>query len=618
MQNAESCDPVGCRGHWRHGFIEEYGRQPDERKNMKIASFKTPTVFLAAITAFLMSASASAQEMTAAQKYIEAIKKSSTVTPVAVDSFGDNLDLSSGSMTFKSTDIDIPGNNALPVRLQRALTVEDKYSGGGADIPGFGMAGGLDIPYIEGVFSTDGWEVSGAQPKARCSMYASPPDYYNLGSSDYWNGNWMNIPWVGNQAMLEDPSSVLPKMAGSAPIVTKDFWAFRCESSTKNNYPGEGFVAVSPQGEKYYFDWAVTRSYSAFSKRFANYAHSTAFLPRVKVYFYVTRIEDRSGNWVNYSYSGDKLQDITSSDGRFIHIDSWNGDEITSVSSSIGSWSYTYTANSMTTTQPDGTHWKYASTGDLRVTPVPPLSYYDGGQAPFCPEPEVSSGDYSLAITQPSGATATYTFTVIRHHTSNVPEMCNDFIDEQGMSYAYLTIPNFNDTLTLVSKSIAGSGLPAMQWSYSYLHEGPPGAFEAKCDVSPDTFVCPTTKITEVRGPNHAYKRYTFGNMFEKTSGQLMEVEEGYETGTAPNTQVTINKTTVNTYVSDTELANYPFPGKAGFTGSFHLDDAVMSLLRPLRQTQITLDGRTFTHAVNAFDVLARPTKVTDSSSPSP
>jgi hypothetical protein len=156
-----------------------------------------------------------------------------------------------------------------------------------------------------------------------------------------------------------------------------------------------------------------------------------------------------------------------------------------------------------------------------------------------------------------------------------------------------------------------------MQWNYSY-STSVPGAFQDACTDHPGTFVCPTTRWAEVRGPNRSYKRYTFGNMFDETSGQLIQVDEGYETGTAPSTQVTINKTTVSKYVLDSELAGKPFPNKAGTSGSSHLDDALMTLLRPLEETDITLDGITFTRAVNTFDVFGRPTKVTKSSQPSP
>jgi hypothetical protein len=597
------------------------------------------------------------QEMRFDQKYVESIKKDSTIAPVNVDSFGDNTDLENGGVTFRWTDIDIPGNNSLPVRLQRTLVVEDKLF---SPVPlgGFGAVGGnaaedIDIPYLKGIFSTNGWQVATSNPNARCTSYTNPPnDNPVISYDDYWNGNWMHIPWAGDQAMLGGPAASLPKPDGGTTAMTKNFWSFKCLASTKNGYPGEGFIAISPDGEKYYFDWVVTKDAGWLTKRYGNYGaepgdsgpmgvssitpdgidpdgttpdtvspdivvpSAEASINRSAVYFLVTRIEDRFGNWVTYNYSGDKLGNITASDGRYIQIN-WNGNNIASVSSSIGTWTYAYTSTSMTTTQPDGSHWSYVSTGDLRVNPTPSLPLYvNDNNPPRCPAPEPSFGDYQLAVTQPSGATATYVFTVMRHGKSNVPKMCNSFIDGSMMTYQYLTIPNFNDTLTLVSKTVTGPGVPAAQWSYNYLSAGAGLAFEDVC--SSPSAACPKTKTTEVRGPNGEYKRYVFGKMYKVNSGQLLEVDEGYETGAAPNAQDVILKTTMNDYVQASDLPSLPFPDEVGTPGSQRFDDIEMASLRPIKQTVTTQDGRTFTHAVNTFDVFARPTKVTSSSAPSP
>lgn len=579
-------------------------------------------VTLVAILLVSMSTHAVAlAEIRADQKYIEPIKKSSGITPVSIDSFGDSIDLSSGSVEFKWTDIDIPGNNNLPVRLQRSLVVEDKESIA-SELGGFGAAGNIDIPYLKGVFPVAGWQVSGASPNARCSMFGPPPDFTQISSSDYWNGNSMHIPWAGDQAMLSSPAASLPKPMGAANIMTKKFWAFKCSPSTKNGYPGEGFIALSPEGDTYYFDWVVSRNYGRFSKRFGNYAHSTATMDRKLVYFLVTKIEDRFGNWVSYEYSGDKLSRIFSSDNRFIQIDSWNGDNIASVSSSVGTWTYAYTANSLVTTQPDGAHWQYVSSGALNVEPTPALPLYTGnigpdGQ-PRCPAPEASSGNYGLTVTQPSGAAAAFAFTVMRHGKNNVPKLCNSFIDEGLMSYRYLTIPNFSDTLTLVSKSIAGPGLAAMQWSYTYVGGGIGLAFEDVCSNPPTPLACPKTKATEVRGPDRSYKRYTFGKLYKINSGQLLQVDEGYETGSSPNVQAVILKTTTNEYMTAAEVSAQPFPDRVGSPGSSRFDDVEMASLRPLRKTQITQDGTAFTSTSSTFDGLARPITVVKASAPVP
>ena len=93
------------------------------RVDMKITS--NSWVFLSTAFLFLGALPQSALAIRYDQKYIEAIKKSEGITPIGVDSFGENLDISSGSVEFKWTDIDIPGNNALPVA---ALACDPRHS----------------------------------------------------------------------------------------------------------------------------------------------------------------------------------------------------------------------------------------------------------------------------------------------------------------------------------------------------------------------------------------------------------------------------------------------------------------------------------------------------------
>ena len=575
-------------------------------------------VFSVAVLLLLGALPQSAWAIRYDQKYIETIKKSEGVTPIGVDSFGENLDISSGFVEFKWTDIDIPGNNALPVRLQRSLVIEDKFNSAD-DLGGFGPAGSLDIPYLHGLFSSStGWQVNGANPNARCSMAANGQPSFSGGSiapADYSNGNSLHVPWAGDQAMLTNPSALLPKQGGTAAtLITKNFWVFRCLATTKNGTPGEGFMAISPNGEKYYFDWVVNRNGGALTKRIANYGNGTVSITRTHVFFLVSRIEDKSGNWVNYTYIGDKLNRISASDGRYIQIDAWNGNDIASVSSSVGSWSYAYASNSLVTTQPDGQHWTIASTGALEIQPTPSLPLYDGN--PRCPLPDLSTGNYSLSVTQPSGATATFSFGVMRHFKSNVPKLCNAFIDGGLQSYQYLTIPNFSDSLTLLSKTIAGPGLTTMQWQYSYAGGGF-AAFEDVCSDPPSEFACPKTRSTTVRGPDRSYKRYTFGNMYNLNSGQLLGLAEGYETGVSPNIQVVIQRDTTHEYVTADEVGAQLFPDTVGTPLHSRLDYSESAKLRPEKRTQIVQDGRTFTKttasgcvgAAYCFDVFARPTK---------
>ena len=56
-------------------------------------------------------------------EYYKKIKSGEGLAPLTSSLFGDSISPSSGSTEFVVTDIDLPGNNALPVRLQRRLAV---------------------------------------------------------------------------------------------------------------------------------------------------------------------------------------------------------------------------------------------------------------------------------------------------------------------------------------------------------------------------------------------------------------------------------------------------------------------------------------------------------------
>lgn len=570
---------------------------------------------LALLVAFNPSARVAAQTtLSNWEKQLEPIQTSNQVTPYTFNSFGENTNLQDGSTSFSWTDIDIKGNNALPVRFQRSLSIENTYHGGGDIAPTlaeFGTTLGavsinLDIPRLKGTYASDGWIVDTANPNARCTYGASAPPSYSEGifqSWDYWNGNWMHIPWEGDQEMLRSPASSIQK-SGSAPLMTRNMWAFQCLPVTKNGYPGEGFIAISPAGEKYYFDWGVSYPGKEFKKRYGNYAHTTATLPGVDVYFFVTRIEDRFGNWVAYTYdrSTNKLTGIDSSDGRYIHITGRVNGAISTVESSVGTWHYSSEnsdySHGLVVTLPDDSTESYLGTGKLDIEPSDDPPYVD--EQPTCAPPSLPVGQFEFSIVLPSGAMADYQFDAERHWTTNVQKLCNAFLNEQGFSIQFLTIPNFHDSFTLTSKTVSGPGLPISQWTYSYPTNGVPDVqgFRDVCDNPPGPNACPATSTTIVEGPDRSYKVYKFGQKYQVNSGQLLSLEEGYETGTAPNITRVPLRTTQNTYVSDAEAATAQFPSSAGNPSWASVDTAARSLLRPLKATTIAQDGVTFSWQV--------------------
>jgi hypothetical protein len=94
-------------------------------------------------------------------EYKDHIKASQSLTALKDNLFGDNVSLYNGATEFTATDIDIPGNNALPVQLTRRLSIEIVPSGPAGDVDSRLLGAGnwdIDVPYISGTYiSTGQW-----------------------------------------------------------------------------------------------------------------------------------------------------------------------------------------------------------------------------------------------------------------------------------------------------------------------------------------------------------------------------------------------------------------------------------------------------------------------------
>ena len=89
--------------------------------------------------------------ITPAQDYSdEFVRQRSAVTALGPSLFGDNTGLSTGVTEFATTDVEVPGNTALPVRIARRYRVDYRTA------PNTGKAAGLfndwdlDIPHLHG------------------------------------------------------------------------------------------------------------------------------------------------------------------------------------------------------------------------------------------------------------------------------------------------------------------------------------------------------------------------------------------------------------------------------------------------------------------------------------
>lgn len=558
-------------------------------------------VGMACYQAFLFciwSISAQAADYRLDEKSIERLNQARSVAPLAADTlFGEQVSLFNGGTEFANTDIAIPGNNALAVELRRILAVDDRSRANGNHIGGF-AEWDLDLPRLSSVVAiAKGWRPAGSTVNQRCSQPGPLDDTASVASEDYWDGYKLHIPGAGDQALLMTPAASLPPPGNGTvyPWITKGMWRVSCKSATKNGYAGQAFVATSPEGVKYHLDWVVVKAHPGVKGEL-----NSGSVARQVVHFLVSRVEDRFGNWVDYTYSGDNLLGMTSSDGRQISL-AWSGNKIMSASSNIGNWSYAYTGEKLASvTQPDASKWQYSSTGALAIyAPAWTPAYED---PTGCPDPiEESTGTYALTITAPSGARASYSFSAWQHHRSNIPEHACYINSPQ---YWFMKTPRFYWSLTLMSKSVSGPGVSSATWTYTY--------------GQPD-FLTPggNTTISAVSGPDSTYSRYTYGTGYNLNEGQLLKVEKG----SGPSQILSVQE---SSYVSNAEAAAQNFPSSVGEDPRLWSDLLANVWLRPLKQSVTSQQGQTFTWKVATdcsgtsycFDTLARPTKVTAASTP--
>ncbi len=411
------------------------------------------------------------------------------------------------------------------------------------------------------------------------------------------------MPGYGEQTLLFDVSSAVPGTGYYQ--VTKDLWKITCVSSTRNGYPGEAFIATSPEGVSYRLDHVITKPYPRLIKRVGNYSASVA-VDRSIVYFLVSRIEDRHGNYVAYQYSGDRLASITSSDGRAITVSGYSGGRYTQIQSSVGLWNYQYLTNGARVIRPDGSRWVYETTGALHIEPTADLPVYMG--QPLCPAPPLSSGEFGIAITHPSGARGEFNFGIQRHFRHNIPKLCNSFLDMAGpsTSYQFLTIPNFNDSFTIRNRVVTGPGLSPMRWDYQFGIGGSGLAFEENCPGS-SSLACPKFTETRVVGPGGTYDRYQFGAWFQYNDGLLLRHDSGSINGSG---SVAILKSVENDYVLPGDGDFSGFPLRIGRPGSSRLDNVAIGYIIPLRESITHVSGVSFRNRLVALDGLARPTQM--------
>ena len=349
------------------------------------------------------------------------------------NAFGERVDPATGSLSFRVVDVSLPGQGPEMI-VARSLDLSrnaNPYQRGlfnqrlvdwDLDIPRITTTG-LAHPSTNGVLNTQPlrasmWSVNGAASQSRCSNFG-PPRWQGTWQTTYystwWGGVHLELPSGESHAVLKrlpgDTDLPPGATAGDYPLITTSNWIISCLPNTKNGIAGEAFLATSPDGTKYWFDWFVVEVY-----------------PRPGLVFeaslYPTRVEDRFGNYVTYTWSGRLLTDMQGSDGRKIRIDyesrGYDLYRVTSVRTnpdlpSVRQWTYQYESASLYATLsavvlPDGSRWQYAMAGLSHMCSTVLGEEYDNAVVCDVDNPDSSGtgAEYSGTATAPSGLMGTF------------------------------------------------------------------------------------------------------------------------------------------------------------------------------------------------------------------
>lgn len=549
------------------------------------------------------------------QEYHKHIETAQSLTALTDELMGDSVSLYNGATEFTATDIDLPGNNALPVRLARRFSMVIHPAGPPPQThdPDLGGIGNwhVDVPYITGTYPSPGWE------NARCSAPAMPVPSGALTAMDVWHGISVHIPGGGDRALLRLLTDDVPQPTDGVARgwSTRERDMVTC-IQMKSGLTGEGFLLQTTDGLKYYFDVAVAKDGGRMQYNAGGGIAGT--VGRTKYFLLASKVADRFGNSVTYAYNaaGHPTR-ISSSDGRSITLTYSNG-RLASASANGRQWSYSYgssgeNSGKLTGVQlPDGSRWSYAHVGTL----TPPTESWDGNSGPNCNgKPPATSAGFTYTITHPSGAIGRFEFGNWRHPRSGVHlSACLQRVSN-GQIYYKLAIPNYFDVMTLHRKTLSGPGLSTREWNYEYPRgsgamwgsRSSPGAYP--CET------CASEKVVTVHQPDGTVKKYRYGYLYAGNEGRLL----GTTTLDASGAVKRIDSTE---YMSEDEVVGQNFHPVYGY--GWGSGDPSSGAVRPVVQQTVELDGELYAMTVKkgcggsakyCFDTFGQPTVVTRVSS---
>lgn len=608
--------------------------------------------------ATLFSAELSAQQvsnMGSDRYYDERLRASKSLAALGEDLFGDRINLQDGTVAFRQTDIRLATNSALSLSIGRKSP--SGKQGLDAQFAVFGRDWELDVPYMMATYDTrDGWNVVNPDttmslnrcsighfiPKVRVGPW---PYYYSQAVPQhmYWNGIEINIPARGEERMLEaNAAQPMPGDGKTYTGTTKSGWRVSCLATIQNG-SGEGFLVLLPDGTKYYFDWMANRNaidltdndQVGVNGEGEDPWHLLALL--TDVFLYASKVEDRFGNYVKYTYDPahpNRITKLESNDGARIDVLYNSAGQIATATTvaapgngSSRTWKYTYvvagsplpTAEHVRLSEienPDGSKWTFSgslktSRGNLTYGGLTESNFWSDACAAnpkdlksTSPPPQGTTA--SVVMTHPSGARGEFKFRRLYQGTNNTPGKCMNLdYGPQALHFVSQGVPRAYPADSLYEKRISGPGISDRTWFYMYY---PSWSTAESCGSG-----CAGTSTTTVLTADGVLRTYVYGNDYSRNLGQLIS-EKTEKNGVTYSVKSYTYVTTASGFPDNTGNISvghyYTWLDLYGNPFSFKN--------RPLKSSVIKIDGVSFSNIVNGFDGFVRPTSVTKSSAPSP
>lgn len=215
------------------------------------------SLHLAALIAGSMFTQAAYAQRLPPHEYADRVKASRTVQPLNNDLLGDRSAPFDGSTTFEVIDIDLKGNNSLPVQFGRRYKVKiasfglspSGFDSGEDNLPGMG-SWEYSVPHIVATIDANSHWIYGPgnvqTPRCSSPFYPSPQAPFN--HNDGYSGMALVMPGRNPETIFYRSENTPKPTDGAAyKWTTNNFSAIKCIAMT--NYPGEGFLLVDTQGK---------------------------------------------------------------------------------------------------------------------------------------------------------------------------------------------------------------------------------------------------------------------------------------------------------------------------------------------------------------------------------